>query len=271
LSFSTISERVTNLAIGTFDGFHRGHRELFRNLDSDGAILIIEKSYPNYLLPKEFKSRFVEQPIYYYQLSEIMKLNGVEFIDLLLSNFPKLQKIVVGYDFHFGYNRNCLAEDLKRVFRGDVHIVDEVQFQNISVHSKAIRELLEGGDIEMANRFLNRNYSIIGNRVKGQGIGSRELVPTINLSTNSFFLPKSGVYSSRTVINGFSYKSISFLGHRYTTDGELSLETHILESFEECRSDEIEVQFIEFIRENRKFKSLSELKKQIERDILSIS
>lgn len=267
MSSSIISEKVTNLAIGTFDGFHRGHQELFKNLDKSGAVLIIEKDYSNYLIPKQHKSHFLKLPIYYYKLNEIMSLNGDGFVKLLLNNFPNLQKVVIGYDFFFGKDRKCSIKDLKRLFNGDLKVVDEVIYCGISVHSKAIRQLLESGKIETANRLLDRNYSIIGKRVKGQGIGSKELVPTINLTTDNFFLPKSGVYSSRTLINGISYKSISFLGHRLTTDGELSLETHILEDFNECKNNIVEVQFIEFIRANRKFSLLSLLKEQIEKDI----
>lgn len=269
MSFSTIlKSEIDSLAIGTFDGFHRGHRELFSNLSNSGAVLIIEKEYQTYLLPKRFKHLFTDLPILYYKLSEIEDLSGKEFIDLLQRTFPKLKRVVVGYDFLFGKGRSSSVENLKTLFSGEVTVVDEVVYNGISVHSKEIRKRLESGDIKSANRLLNRNFSIIGKQIKGQGIGAKSLFPTINLDISDFSLPKSGVYRSFTKLNGIRYRSITFLGHRLTTDGKLSLETHLLQEFQDdYNRASVEIEFLDYIRENRTFDSLKSLKEAIQKDI----
>ncbi|MEA1918036.1 MAG: bifunctional riboflavin kinase/FAD synthetase, partial [Campylobacterota bacterium] len=101
---STISQKINSIAIGGFDGMHIGHQRLFERLGNSGAIVVIETGYAN-LTPKKEREKFTHYPIFYYELDNIRVLNGEEFIALLKSNFPKLKKIVVGYDFHFGKDR----------------------------------------------------------------------------------------------------------------------------------------------------------------------
>ena len=106
-------DNTTAIAIGGFDGMHVGHQHLFAELGENGCIVVIETGYAN-LTPKEERENFTQHPIVYFELDSIRHLDGNGFIKLLKEKFPLLVKIVVGYDFHFGKNRQCSFEDLKK-------------------------------------------------------------------------------------------------------------------------------------------------------------
>ena len=257
---------ITSIAIGGFDGMHSAHQELFRNLDDNGAILSIESGYAN-LTPKRYRQEYSIYPIYYYVLENIRHLEGNEFIKLIKEEFPNLKKIVVGFDFCFGKNRRYCIEKLKDLFNGEVLVIDEIKIDNIPVHSRIIREFLKDGDIKMANKLLGKEYKIYGQQIKGQGLGSKSFVPTINLKVEEFLLPQEGVYISKTILDNKEYESITFLGHRVTTDGSYAVETHILDENITNDNYTTQIKFYEKIRNNKKFDSFESLKKQILDDI----
>jgi riboflavin kinase/FMN adenylyltransferase len=258
---------TTSVAIGGFDGMHIGHQALFNELGVDGTIVVIDTGYAN-LTPHTFRQRYTEHKIVYFNLDDIRHLDGKGFVELLQKEFPKLQKIVVGYDFHFGKDRRYSFEDLKRLFKGEVVVVDEVKHNNDSVHSHKIRAKLQIGDIKGANEFLGHNYTIAGEKITGQGLGSNELFATINLKVKDFLLPKEGVYVTTTRIDDEEHyhPSVSFIGHRVSTDGSFAVETHILDGEVEC-SKKAEISFVDFIRNNEKFESIEALKSAIQKDI----
>ena len=264
-------KNITAIAIGGFDGMHIGHQALFNELGESGTIVVIETGYAN-LTPKRQREKFTSYPIVYLQLEDIRHLDGIGFIKLLKMNFPKLEKIVVGYDFHFGKDRCYSHKDLKDMFDGEVLVVDEVKHKNDSVHSHKIRAKLKIGDIKGANEFLGHNYTIEGSVIKGQGIGKKELVATINIDAKEFLIPKEGVYATLTRIDKEEHfhPSVSFIGHRVTTDGSFAIETHILDGEVVCEK-KADIRFVSFIRENEKFDSLESLKKAIQSDIAKAS
>jgi riboflavin kinase/FMN adenylyltransferase len=138
----------------------------------------------------------------------------------------------------------------------------------ISIHSRVIDRLLRDGNLIMANKMLGRNYQIDGFQIKGQGLGSREFVPTINLKIKNYTLPRDGVYATFTRVGEERFKSITFLGHRSTTDGSFAVETHILDRAIKSEDNQrLFVEFVSDIRTNRKFESFGELKAQIDLDI----
>ena len=257
---------ITSIAIGGFDGMHSAHQELFKNLDENGAILSIESGYAN-LTPKRYRQEYSIYPIYYYVLENIRHLEGDEFIKLIKEEFPNLKKIVVGFDFCFGKNRKYCIEKLKDLFNGEVLVIDEIKIDEIPVHSRIIRQYLKDGNIKMANKLLGKEYKLYGQQIKGQGLGTKSFVPTINLKVDEFLLPQEGVYITKTILDNKEYKSITFLGHRITTDGSYAVETHILD--ENITNDiyTTQVKFYEKIRDNKKFDSFEDLKKQIFDDI----
>lgn len=257
---------ITSIAIGGFDGMHSAHQELFKNLDEHGAIVSIESGYAN-LTPKSFRQEYSIYPIYYYILENIKHLEGDEFIKLIKEEFPNLKKIVVGFDFCFGKNRRYCTQKLKELFNGDVLVIDEIKIEDIPVHTRIIREYLKDGDIKTANKLLGKEYKIYGQQITGQGLGAKNFVPTINLRVDEFLLPKEGVYVTKTILDNIEYNSITFLGHRVTTDGSYAVETHIIDKDIKNNNYCTQIKFYEKIRDNKKFDSFEELKNQIFDDI----
>ena len=259
-------EEIESIAIGGFDGIHRGHRQLIKRLCEKGALLVIDKDQAN-LTPGVKRSEYSKYPCMFYHFLKIKDLSGEEFVALLKREFPKLKTIVVGYDFQFGKKRSCNAYDLRQMFEGSVDIVSEYFYDNISVHSTTIRAMINAGDIHQANRLLGREYAIIGDVIAGQGLGKKALYPTLNLHVKQYLLPKEGVYATRTKVGKIIYDSVSFVGKRMSTDNQFSIETHILEKTTLEIVRHVEVFFVEYLRENRRFEKLSALKAQITEDI----
>lgn len=261
-STSTISkDKIKSIAIGGFDGIHLAHQELIKKAQ---ALMIVSK-YDSNLTPGEYRCKFVKKPCFFYDLNKIKKLSCVGFAEFLKNEFKNLEKIIVGYDFRFGYKRLCGIDDLREFFA--VEVVGEIKVDGISVHSGVIREFLKKGEIKKANTLLGRAYSIKGTLIKGQGIGKKELVPTINLSVCDFLLPKNGVYASKILINDKLKNSVTFIGIRETTDGCFSVETYVINEDIKHISNDVELFFYEKIRDNKKFDSLDKLKQQIQKDI----
>ena len=249
--------------IGGFDGMHLGHQALIKKAD---LIVVIEKG--SNLTPGDDRCEYTTLPCKFYNLNDIKDLSPVEFIEILKK--LNISKIIVGKDFRFGKNRSGDLTLLKKHF--EVESIDEVKIDGIGVHSRIIREFIKKGNIKKANKFLGHTYKIKGTQIKGQGLGSKELVPTININpVKNYLIPKPGVYITLTN----KHPSLTFIGVR-STDNNFSIETHILVK-EEGRRLKIEgengnkifqIEFLEFLRENRKFDNLKDLKKRIQEDII---
>jgi riboflavin biosynthesis protein ribF len=267
-SFSTLltKDNITAIAIGHFDGVHRGHKQLLKQLGEFGGLVVIDKNKAN-ITPKLKRAEYSSYPCFLYDFDAIKGLSGEEFIALLKHDFKNLKKIVVGFDFRFGRNRAWDKYDLERIFDGEVVLVDEVCYDGMGVHSSAIREFIKQGKIKEANKLLGREYSIEGDVIKGQGIGAKELVATLNLEVKSYLLPHEGVYATRTRMGSYTYGSVTFIGTRVSTDGNFSVETHILDEVAPKVTKHVAVCFVKRIRDNEKFANLSELKEQIKCDI----
>ncbi len=254
---------IESIAIGTFDGLHVAHKTL---IDQADGVVVIETNH-GHLTPACTRSLYVNKPIFYYHLDKIRSLEPQEFVEMLKKDFGNLKKIVVGYDFGFGKSKKGDGEMLRELFGGEVQIVKEVSVDGIAVHSRTIKSYLTSGDIRTANRLLGRRYRITGTVIPGQGIGGKELVPTINLKVKKYLFPHEGVYATRTKVDGTWYNSVSFLGHRLSTDGAYAIETHIIGKTIELHNGDVSIEFVDFIRPNAKFESLEGLKAQIEADI----
>ena len=265
--FSTTlkNEEIDSLVIGGFDGLHLAHQELISHLSHNGLLVVIDKKTAS-LTPKSHRCNYLSQGCLFLPFDDIRDLSADEFITFLTKRFVNLKKIIVGYDFRFGKRAHGRADDIKDFFDGEVVIVKEVFYDGVSVHSGVIRTYLKDAKIKDANNLLGRNYKIQGEAIKGQGIGKKQLFATINLKIEDFLIPKEGVYATFTKIGDKSYASVSFIGKRLSTDGNFSVETHILDRELEEVEGEVSIIFIDFIRENIKFDDLTFLKKQISKD-----
>lgn len=267
-SFLSISKNntITSICIGKFDGIHLAHQAIFSKLPpKDCLVLLICKGGERQALtpnPQDFTSL----PVYYLELESIKDMGDSEFANFLLSYLPHLKEIVVGYDFLFGKNRAYTPRDLQEFF--EVVIVPEICLEGEAIHTQGIIYALKNGEISRANAMLGRTYHIQGEVVKGQGLGRERLVPTLNLLCKGYVLPQSGVYATMSEIEGVRYKSVSFLGHRVSTDGEFAIETHLLDTDLTTPPQKVAIYFYQKLRDNQKFESLEELRKQIKQDIL---
>ena len=259
----SIKNSIESIAIGSFDGMHVAHRELIALAEH---VVVIEHEHGS-LTPGYKRSWYTERSLAFYLLEEIRDLSAEEFFERLLRDYPKLKKIVVGYDFRFGREKRGTPELLERLFDGEVVVVGEITVGGVSVHARTIREFLSRGNLAMANRLLGRFYMIDGELVRGQGLGSRELVPTLNLEVEGYRLPAEGVYAGRTEVNGEWFPSVSFIGHRETTGGGFAVETHIIGREITEVSGRVQIEFRHFLRKNRRFGSFEALKSQIGKDI----
>ncbi len=259
-----LKSNIKSLAIGRFDGVHLGHQKLFDELCPFGGVLIIDTGKSN-LTPPKYLNNFLDIPFFIYELDDVRNLTPDDFIKLLKSDFPNLQTIVVGEDFRFGSNRSAGVAELKMMFP-NVIVVEEFKINSIGVHSRFIRTLLLNGNVEQAKLFFGRNYRLCGEVITGQGIGSKELYATVNIVCHDFILPAEGVYVTRLLANGVLYNSVSFLGHRVSTDGNYAIETHILED-NFLLNSKVCIEFHKKLRDNIFFEDISELKNQISKDI----
>lgn len=255
-------KNIHSIAIGNFDGIHLGHRQLLKKLDDTSGVVVIENNHCC-LTPGVSRGKYISVPIFFYHLQKIKHLSALEFISLLQKDFPRLQRVVVGYDFSFGHQKSGDAKLLAKYF--GVEVVEQFCIDGVAIHSKVIRQALQK-DYERAKKYLAREYEIEGFHIKGQGVGAKSLVATINISSN-YCLPKEGVYKSITTIDNKEYESVSFIGHRKSTDGQLALETHLINENIELDQSKVSIRFQKYMRQNRKFDSLVLLKKQIEKDI----
>jgi riboflavin kinase/FMN adenylyltransferase len=258
-----LNNQIKSIAIGSFDGIHTGHRTL---IDKADALVIIERN-GGYLTPGYKRSLFTPKVCCFYHFDKIKSFTPQEFVHRLEADFPALETIVVGYDFHFGKNKAGNAQILNTLSDKEIVIIDQVNHDEIPVHSRTIKAYLREGKIELANKLLGRVYHIQGQVIQGQGLGKKELVPTINLNVKEYQLPLEGVYATRTLIDGQWLNSVSFLGHRVTTDDSYAVETHILDKEIGEVNGEIKLEFVDFIRFNKKFNSLDALKEEIQNDI----
>jgi riboflavin kinase/FMN adenylyltransferase len=257
--------QIKSIAIGSFDGIHAGHRAL---IDKADALVIIERN-SGYLTPGYKRSLFTSKICCFYHFDKIRSLTPEAFIHMLKSDFPALEMIVVGYDFHFGKGKAGNTQMLQEICDKKIVIIDQVCHDGIPVHSRTIKTFLREGKVSLANELLGRRYIIEGEVISGQGLGKKELVPTVNLKVKEYQLPLGGVYATRTYIDDTWYSSVTFLGHRVTTDDSFAVETHILDDEIGIVEGKVVLEFVDFIRINHKFDSLDTLKAQIQTDIIT--
>lgn len=269
LKYSTIlkNEAITSIAIGGFDGLHRAHQVLLSHLDENGALVIVDKGFSPSLTPFKERCKYTNHPCLFLDFAAIKDMEAEAFIAYLRTTFPSLRKIVVGYDFRFGKERKGDPAFLAKESGLEVVVVEEQKLGDVSIHAEEIRALIQKGAIKEANKLLGRTYTLWGEVVSGQGIGKKALYPTFNTIVEDFILPKEGVYITQAVIVDKVYPALTFIGKRLSTDQAFSIETHVLESLEDEETKILQIGFLAYLRQNRKFDSLASLKEQITSDI----
>jgi riboflavin kinase/FMN adenylyltransferase len=215
----------------------------------------------------------IEQVLILPFTPEIARLTPEEFVACIVAGPLGARVVVVGDNFRFGHKQagdTALLETLGAQYGFETRIVPVVRRRGRIVSSGEVRRLIERGQVALACRLLERPYALAGDVVPGHGVGSKQTVPTLNLRTSAQVLPCAGVYITRTHELGGArrWNSISNIGYRPTFGGQdLSIETFLLDRFDEPAPVRIRVEFLRRVRDERKFASPEDLKAQILRDV----
>lgn len=287
-----LEDGVTSaVTLGKFDGLHRGHQKLMNCIkrkkgDNCKAVIFTFDVSPTVRLlhtpakslltndEREELSReqgmdmLVECPF----TDEIMRMEAEEFVKEFLVRRLHVEYLAVGPDFHFGYGRKGspkLLEQMGRELGFAVDVVEKLRDGQRVISSTYVREELEKGNMEKVNELLGYAYFTRGEIVHGRQLGRTIGVPTANLIPPvTKKLPPNGVYITRSYIGDKVYQGITNVGYKPTVmEHFLGVETYLFDCSEDLYGQESEVRFYHYLRPERKFSSLQELKGQLDIDV----
>ena len=287
------SSEKTIVTIGTFDGIHVGHQKILKDLiktakkEGKKSVLLTFFPHPRMVLQKDNKilllntikekSSLLEKMGLDYLIihpfsREFSRLTALEFVRDILVNKLNTSRLIIGYDHHFGKNREGNIHQLKEYSLLYDFKVEEIPAQDIddvSVSSTKIRTALKDGNLKTANNYLGYHYMLNGTVVSGKKLGGTIGFPTANLEIKEPYklVPKTGVYIIKTHINTVLYTGIMNIGFNPTVLGKhQTIEAHLFDFNEDLYGKEIMIEFIYFLREEHKFKSIEELVVQLNID-----
>jgi riboflavin kinase / FMN adenylyltransferase len=287
--------RPCALTIGNFDGVHLAHRRLLRAtleaaaraglrpavlmFDPHPSCVVAPERAPRLLTSLEERCELIQregiediliQPF----TADLAKLTPEEFATQFLRNGLGSKCVIVGENFRFGCKQAGDTDTLRELgsrLGFEVRLLETVQWRGRRVSSGEIRRLVASGDVGIAGRLLERPYAISGEIVRGQGIGAKQTVPTLNLRTEAQVIPASGVYITRTseFDSTRQWNSITNIGYRPTfgNNDELTIETFLLDPLDGATPERIRLEFLRRVRDERKFESPEALKAQILHDV----
>lgn len=300
LKLSEIQEnKECAIAIGNFDGVHRGHKYLLEELKNkalqkniETAILCFEPQPKEFFfkINDNFRISKLEDKILLLNNFKINKLiiadfnnnfskqSAEYFLEDILLNKLNSKIIITGKNFIFGAKRKGSSELIREYennnkFNFKYYDINIQNYDNKNkISSTKIRELINLGKIKKSNKLLGYNFFIQGKVIEGLKKGSGIGFPTANINIDGYIKPKFGVYKTTTEIDERIYNSITNFGVKPTITNENKpiLETHILNFGDNIYGKKIKINFLQFIRDEEKFNSLEELKAQIKKDILKV-
>ncbi len=282
------------LAIGVFDGVHRGHqavistsanhaqvaggRPVVVTFDPHPEKVLRPQAAPHLLSATQHKIALiralgVEHLLVITFDKQFAATEPENFIGELVAHAKPLREICVGHEWSFGKNRRGNLDLLKKLgsqFNFDVVGIPPVKINDVVVSSTAIRHAVEKGDLAKAAEMLGREYTILGTVTHGDNLGKKIGFPTANLSAHSEQFPPNGVYAAEAWIDGELHRGVINLGVRPTVSGgksERVLEIHLFDFKRDIYGHDVEVRFLKFLRPEEKFENLDALVQQIRRDV----
>ena len=259
------------VALGDFDGMHRAHKTVITGAENT-VIYCVNNRFS--LLQKSIFERRYPQTVF-ADFNEIKNLSGEEFIESILLGRFKAGMILCGFNFRFGRNAGWSAMDLRNYLEKKdvwVRILEHLDFDGEPISSTRIRKAIAQGEIEKANEMLGYNFTFEAPVITGDRRGRTIGFPTINQHYPSSLTDiKYGVYESRAFVGDREYKAFTNIGIRPTWRVDDTLcETHIFDYNGDLYGETIRIELIKYLREEKEFSSLDELKKQLNYDKSSI-
>ena len=283
------------VTIGTFDGVHQGHRQIINRLNKikketggESFIFTFDPHPRQVLFPNQtdlklltltseklnlLEQASIDHVLVYPFTKEFSQQSAHSYIKDILVDAIGVKQLIIGYDHHFGNNREGNIGTLKKYAPEYNFLVEEIpphEIDSINVSSSKIRKALEEGDIETANAFLGYNYFLSGKVVDGKKLGRTIGYPTANIfiENPAKLIPKIGVYAANATVNGEHYKGMMSIGYNPTTDtdNKIKVEFHIFNFDADIYGCNLTLQIKARLRNEEKFNSLDELKKQLHAD-----
>jgi len=286
-------EHLSVLTIGTFDGVHIGHQKIIERLnqikskDFERSMILTFYPHPRMVLDQSNDIKMLttmEEKIHLLEkfgLDDLIiepftkafsRLSALDFVRNILVNQLNIKKLVIGYDHHFGKNREGNFEQLSEygeLYDFKVEEISAQEIESVSVSSTKIRKAIENGDMEKANKYLGYNYLLTGKIITGQGIGRKINFPTVNLHIAEDYklIPSKGVYIVKAHFNEKSNFGIMNIGFRPTVGGKgQTIEIHLLDFKDDLYGSTMQIEVLMRLRDEKKFESIEELATQISKD-----
>lgn len=281
------------MTIGTFDGVHIGHRKILDKIINHANSTALKSAvltffpHPRMVLQKDADIKLLntidEKITILEELGldilvihpftvNFSRLTATEFVRDILVNTMNIKKVIIGYDHRFGRNRTANITDLIAFGNALDFTVDEIpaqEIEDVSVSSTKIRNALDEGDVETANRYLGYAYMLTGTIVKGKGIGKQLGYPTANLYIEERYklIPKNGAYTVKSSLNGQTVYGMMNIGFNPTVNGtEKSVEINFFDFDADLYGKKIQVAILGRLRDEHKFESVAALKTQLAKD-----
>jgi riboflavin kinase/FMN adenylyltransferase len=277
------SSEKTIVTIGTFDGIHIGHQKILKDLirtakkENKKSVLLTFFPHPRMVLQKdvsirlintiEEKSSLLEKMGLDYLIihpfsQEFSRLSALDFVRNILANQLNTSRLIIGYDHHFGKNREGNIHQLREyslLYDFEVEEIPAQDIDNVSVSSTKIRTALKEGRLKTANNYLGYNYMLNGTIVNGKKLGGKIGFPTANLDIKEPYklIPKTGVYVIKTIINAVLYTGMMNIGFNPTVKGKYqTIEAHLFDFNKDLYGKKVTIELLFFLREEQKFEDL---------------
>lgn len=287
------SSEQTFVTIGTFDGVHYGHQQIIEKLVSEAkkankkSVVLTFFPHPRMVLQKDNslelintideRAALLEKTGLDYLIihpfsKEFSKMSALEFVRDILVNQLNISKLIIGYDHHFGKNREGNITQLTEysyVYDFNVEEIPAQDIDSVSISSTKVRRALHAGSLKTANNYLGYSFMLNGTVVNGKKLGGTIGYPTANIDVKETYklIPKTGVYVVKSTIDKKMVFGMMNIGSRPTVDGNhQTIEVHFFDFNQDLYNQNLTIELMYFLRDEHKFDSIDSLVQQLKTD-----